>query len=131
LLLREPGYSRLEMAVRQLFAQLEDQLHHPWTQDALARAVHCSVPHLNRVCRKLYGQGPMSRLADLRLQRARELLVTSHWQVSQIAQRVGYGDAFNFSHWFRSRTGMSPSQYRAQARGLSRSHAGAWERENK
>lgn len=116
LLLRETGYSRLEMAVRQLFAQLEEQLHHHWTQATLAQAVHCSVPHLNRVCRKLYGQGPMSRLADLRLQRSRELLINSNWQVSQIAQRVGYSDAFNFSHWFRGRTGMAPSQYRVAHR---------------
>lgn len=116
LLLHETGYSRLEMSVRQLFAQLEDQLHHRWSQAALAGAVHCSIPHLNRVCRKLYDQGPMTRLADLRLQRARELLINSNWQVSQIAQRVGYADAFNFSHWFRGRTGVSPSQYRTQSR---------------
>lgn len=58
LLLRESGYSRLEMTVRQLYAQLEDQLHHPWSQARLAERVHCSVPHLNRVCKKLYGQGP-------------------------------------------------------------------------
>lgn len=116
LLLRESGYSRLEMTVRQLYAQLEDQLHHPWSQARLAERVHCSVPHLNRVCKKLYGQGPMSRLADLRLQRAGELLASSNWQVSQIAQRVGYADAFNFSHWFRGRTGMSPTQFRRYSR---------------
>ena len=118
-LLRESGFSRLEMTVRQLYAQLEDQLHHPWSQARLAERVHCSVPHLNRVCKKLYGQGPMSRLADLRLQRAGELLASSNWQVSQIAQRVGYADAFNFSHWFRGRTGMSPTQFRRYSRSRS------------
>ena len=116
ILSQQGGFSRLEMAVRQLFARLEAQLHQKWSQAALAEAVHCSVPHLNRVCRKLYGQSPMHRLARLRLQRARELLAHSNWQISQVAQRVGYPDAFNFSHWFRHQTGVSPSHYRAQAR---------------
>lgn len=119
MLLFASGYSRLEMSIRQLFAQLEDQLHQPWSQQTLASRVHCSVPHLNRVCRKLYGQGPMSRLADMRLQCARELLMHSNWRVSQIAQRVGYSDAFNFSHWFRGRTGLSPSRFRAQSRAIA------------
>lgn len=99
-----------------LFQQLEDRLHVPWSLEALAAELHYSPSHFHRLCRQYFHQGPMQKVAAMRLARARELLQYSEWQIRQIAQRVGYQDAFNFTHWFRRQTGLSPSDYRAACR---------------
>lgn len=99
-----------------LFLQLEDRLHVPWTLDSLAAELHYSPSHFHRLCRQYFHQGPMQKVSTMRLARARELLQYSEWQVRQIAQRVGYQDAFNFAHWFRRKTGLSPTEYRIKSR---------------
>lgn len=52
---------------------------------------------------------------EVRHQRACAMLESADPPVSQIAYRLGYGDAANFSHAFRARSGVSPRAYR-QAR---------------
>ena len=46
---------------------------------------------------------------------AKELLVLTDHSVSEIAQKVGFGDASNFSTRFAKATGQSPLQYRKSA----------------
>lgn len=49
---------------------------------------------------------------QVRLERARELLTGSAMNLSQIAERLGYADAANFTRAFKRWTGLNPSQYR-------------------
>ncbi len=51
---------------------------------------------------------------DVRHRRACEMLAQSHPSISEIAWRLGYGDATNFSHAFRAAGSISPRQYRAR-----------------
>ena len=46
---------------------------------------------------------------------AKELLVLTDHSVGEIAQKVGFGDASNFSTRFAKATGQSPLQYRKSA----------------
>ena len=45
----------------------------------------------------------------------KELLVLTDHSVNEIAQKVGFGDASNFSTRFAKATGQSPLQYRKSA----------------
>ena len=65
--------------------------------------------------RKLGAEGHTLRdlAKQVRHQRACELLQDPGQSVTQIAHRLGYGDATNFSHAFRAAAGMGPRQYRA------------------
>ena len=47
--------------------------------------------------------------------RTKELLVLTDHSVREIAQKVGFGDASNFSTRFAKATGQSPLQYRKSA----------------
>ncbi len=49
---------------------------------------------------------------EARFVRARELLRGGELGVAQVAQRLGYRDAANFSRAFRRHAGLSPSEYR-------------------
>lgn len=50
--------------------------------------------------------------SEIRHARACAMLAAGEMAVSQVAFRLGYGDAANFSHAFRARSGMSPRLYR-------------------
>ena len=62
------------------------------------------------------GGGVVEYTKRLRMARARELLITSSRDIGDIADAVGYPDAFYFSRQFRTVHGCSPSEYRAANR---------------
>jgi AraC-like DNA-binding protein len=58
------------------------------------------------------GRPIVSWIIELRLHRAAQLLSHTDLSISQIAARVGYGDANSFGRAFTKRRGLSPWQWR-------------------
>ncbi|WP_428243180.1 helix-turn-helix transcriptional regulator [Gynuella sp.] len=107
--------NRENRRIRQLelfYTHLDEQLHYPWTVNALAKKIYCSVPHLHRLCQQAFGRGPMQQLTWLRMEKAKQLLLQTEWSIQEIASRIGYADAFNFSTRFKKSVGVAPSHYR-------------------
>ena len=50
-------------------------------------------------------------LIMLRIERAKELLSYKNQNVSEVAYRLGYASVAHFSRQFKSKVGISPSQY--------------------
>ncbi|WP_234496838.1 helix-turn-helix transcriptional regulator [Vibrio maritimus] len=98
--------------VQALFAQIESQLHLPWSVKSMAHKAFLSEEQLARICKQLYGVSPRTRLINLRMEKACDLLENNDWSVSMIAERLGYRDPFNFTHRFTKQVGCSPSAYR-------------------
>lgn len=88
----------------------------PWTLESLAREAAVSRATLARRFTDLVGQSPMAYLAQWRLSLAAELLVETDATVEQVSGRVGYLSPFAFSTAFRKAHGLSPRDYRRQAR---------------
>jgi len=80
-------------------------------------AVACLSPnHLLRTFRQAFGQTPHQYLVARRLGRARELLATTETSVTDICLEVGFESLGSFSHLFRKRFGIAPSQFRERTR---------------
>lgn len=101
-----------ESRLIQLFQEVEEQLHYPWTIEDMAQRVYYSAPHFHRLCMKVFRCSPMQKLANLRMEHACYLLQYTDWPVSEVASRVGYNDPFNFSTRFKKLRGVSPRIYR-------------------
>ena len=80
----------------------------------MARACALSPSRFHAIFRSAMGLSPGRYLQDLRLLRARHLLVTGDLPVKAVAAETGFGDVFHFSRLFRKRCGCSPSAYRTQ-----------------
>ena len=55
-------------------------------------------------------------LMQLRMETAKELLRSTDLKAFEIAERVGFADPNYFSFSFKKQVGVSPKEYRAQAR---------------
>jgi AraC family transcriptional regulator, regulatory protein of adaptative response / methylphosphotriester-DNA alkyltransferase methyltransferase len=84
--------------------------------EEIARRVATSPRHLQRVFADVGGIGFRSHLSGVRMSRAADLLATTDIPVKQIARRVGYRDASQFSKAFKRVHGVSPSELRAARR---------------
>jgi YesN/AraC family two-component response regulator len=59
------------------------------------------------------GESPINYLINLRLEKAKNLLVSTESPIKSIAQAVGYKDAYYFSKLFKKYCGHSPCKFRA------------------
>ncbi|MBL0457043.1 helix-turn-helix transcriptional regulator [Aeromonas enteropelogenes] len=105
-----------EIRLQALFRRVEAHLDEPWSVVLLADQMACSVPHLHRLCRQVFGMGPMAWLTQLRMNKARQLLLYTNWPLAELAGRVGYSDGANFANRFRRLTGQTPGAFRRLGR---------------
>ncbi|HYF49764.1 MAG TPA: AraC family transcriptional regulator [Planctomycetota bacterium] len=106
-------------ANREIVARVENfmlsHLQYTLSRRDFASAVNLSSSHLARVFRQTTGKTLVDRLTELRMQQARMLLRDSTLPITHIALEVGYNSFSHFTRLFKRKTGVSPSEFRAQA----------------
>jgi YesN/AraC family two-component response regulator len=68
--------------------------------------------HLTRCMKKVFGCTPLEYLLVYRIDRAKQMLLTTAWPVSRIAEETGFNQLPYFTRLFRKYEGVSPIQYR-------------------
>ena len=72
-----------------------------------------SVSHTASIFRSAVGTSITDYIKHQRCAKARELLMTTNYPITQIGRLVGYSDPLYFSRQFTSVNGVSPRAFRA------------------
>lgn len=88
----------------------------------LAERAFMSPSTFSRLFRDVTGKSPYHFIKEMRLNRARELLVEDSSTVTQISQAVGYGSTSHFINEFRDRYGASPRAFGVANRNAIQEH---------
>ncbi len=80
--------------------------------NTLSAHVNFSPNHLSAVFRQETGQTFIKYLTDLRMNKAKELLLGTSKKSNEIGLLVGYKDPHYFSYLFKKTQGMTTTQYR-------------------
>jgi len=95
--------------LHKLDAVMREHLSCSITLSELATAGGVSLRSLNTLCQREYGQSPMERLRNLRLEAARErLLSCEQVSVTQVALEFGFSHTGRFASYYRQRFGELP-----------------------
>lgn len=86
----------------------------------LAAEHDISVSHMQKLFKQVYGVPVYRYIKEYRLEQAAVELVQTKKLVTQIAQENGYDNASKFSESFKKRYGMTPSQYRTNAKNMEK-----------
>jgi len=81
-----------------------------------AANAHMSLSRFSHLFTERMGVSPRRFILQLRIDNAKELLLYSSLNISQIAESVGFSDPPYFSRLFSKYTGMSPQRYRKERR---------------
>lgn len=81
------------------------------------RVVPLSRRVLEQRFQRLLGRTPREEILHVRLNRVRQLLAETKLSLYQIAERTGFEHVEYLSVVFKRETGLTPSKYRAEARG--------------
>ena len=92
---------------------MENQVDNPdFNIVFLCKAVGLSNTQLHRKLVALTGQPPIKLMRAIKMNKAKELLISSSLSISEIAFQTGFTDPSYFSKTFKSETGHSPKKYR-------------------
>lgn len=98
--------------VRTVVALMHEDCAHPWTLEELAARAGLSRTVLAERFRTAMGETPLAYLRTVRMQKAMRILAETSRTLEQVAQAVGYQDAFGFSKVFKRSVGLSPREFR-------------------
>jgi AraC family transcriptional regulator len=106
-----------EPRIHQSLQYLRDNLHRELSLGEIAESAGLSRYHFLRTFKQVTGHTPFIYLRNLRIDEARRHLKQGSRSIAEIAHLCGFSSQGALSTTFRRVTGVSPSQYRAQARG--------------
>jgi YesN/AraC family two-component response regulator len=77
-----------------------------------AALVHLNPSYLSQLFKQQTGGKFVDYVIEMRMEEAKKLLIKTSLRVSEIAERLGYGDISYFSSTFKKLIGCSPLEYR-------------------
>jgi AraC-like DNA-binding protein len=92
---------------------IHNSFEQPWTIETLASNVGMSRAAFAKRFSTLVGQTVFSYLSNLRIQKSKEMILTTSLFIDDIALAVGYESERAFTKTFNKYVGMTPKQFRA------------------
>jgi beta-N-acetylhexosaminidase len=102
----------LNVIVKKVLIKLNAQYANEISLDSVALEQNITASHLSRLFKKEMGMTFSEYLMNLRINKAKNLLVTSSLYIYEIANLCGFQDFNYFSKVFKKVTGVTPNDYR-------------------
>lgn len=82
------------------------------TVQFLAERLNLSPGYLSDMLRSLTGQNAQQHIHDKLIEKAKEKISTTNLSISEIAYGLGFEHPSSFNKFFKSKTNLSPSEFR-------------------
>jgi AraC family transcriptional regulator len=102
-------YGRLPRAkLARAVEYIQDQLDADLTVSGIAQAVGMSRYHFTRLFKESTGQSPYQYVVEARVRKAKQLLTTGRFTISEAAYHVGFVDQSHLTRHFKRIFGLPP-----------------------
>lgn len=91
---------------------IEENYANPITLENMSELVHLNSSYFSKTFADYVGEGFSKYLSRYRIEKAKEMLISSDILVTEIGPMVGFSDYTAFTRKFKQLTGVSPSDYR-------------------
>ena len=92
-------------------AFMQKNVHRSLSLEELASVSNISVSSLREIFRTNVSCGVIEYFIDIKIEQAKKYIRDDNYNITQIAELLGYSGPHYFSRQFRQKTGMSPMQY--------------------
>lgn len=104
--------SRFRLELKSYFDRGEAEINGLPSIAFFAEKAHLSAHYFSDVLKKETGRSAKDHINDFVVDRAKNLLLASNKNVSEIAYDLGFNYPHYFTRFFKSKTGMTPVDYR-------------------
>ena len=91
---------------------LQEHLAEEVSLSVLAEEFHLNPQYISQLFKNEIGVGFLAYLTNIRMEKAKKLLLSTSLSVAEVAEQSGYGDYRVFTKVFKKAEGSTPSQYR-------------------
>jgi AraC-like DNA-binding protein len=102
----------IERTIRKACLYFRENLNTNVNIEKLATDLHVGYSYFRQMFRKYTGISPTQYHLSLRIQKAKDLLVSTDQSFKEIANDLGFESYFYFSRVFKDKTGESPLEFR-------------------
>ena len=95
---------------------VQDQLNADLTVSGIAQAVGMSPYYFARLFKESTGQSPYQYVVEARVRKAKELLTTAKFTISEAAHHVGFVDQSHLTRHFKRVFGLPPKRLLSRRR---------------
>ena len=99
--------------IQEAVTYIAQNYHRDITVEKIAEACNLNRTYFGRMFKKAIGHTPQEYLTRFRLARAIDLMRSTDYPISRIAQLVGYPNPLHFTKVFKKEYGMSPRAWRS------------------
>ena len=85
------------------------------TLEDIAAYAHFSPVYFHGIFKKAIGKTPNEYLSELRIEKAKQMLLVEKTEISSIATALGFASQSYFNYAFKAMTGTTPSEYRERS----------------
>lgn len=111
-ILHSKKLDRNEQLVQKIKTYIRDHISESLTLTTISRIVNYNEAYISRLFKQINGMGISEYISLERINKAKDLLVTTSDSMQNIAAATGFDTAQYFSLVFKKTTGVSPSEYR-------------------
>ena len=103
-----------ERTITGITGYLQEHLAEDLSLSVLAQEFHLNPQYISQLFKNEIGVNFLSYLTNIRMEKAKKLLLSTPLSVAEVAERAGYGDYRVFTKVFKKSEGVTPSQYRRE-----------------
>ena len=101
-----------ERPINRLTRYLQEHLAEEISLSVLADEFHLSAQYISQLFKSEIGVNFLAYLTNIRMEKAKQLLLSTSLSIGEVSEQSGYGDYRVFTKVFKKSEGITPSQYR-------------------
>ena len=101
-----------ERAITGITRYLQEHLAEEISLSVLAEQFHLNPQYISQLFKSEIGVNFLVYLTNIRMEKAKKLLLSTALSIAEVAEQSGYGDYRVFTKVFKKSDGITPSQYR-------------------
>lgn len=106
---QEESTEQEERVITGITRYLQEHLEEDLSLSVLSEQFHLNPQYISQLFKNEIGVGFLAYLTNIRMEKAKKLLLSTSYSVAEIAGQVGYGDYRVFTKAFKKAEGITPS----------------------
>lgn len=103
-----------ERVISSITRYIQEHLDEEISLSVLADEFHLNPQYISQLFKNEIGVGFLAYLTNIRIEKAKKLLISTSLSVTEISERTGYSDYRVFTKVFKKTEGITPSQFRCE-----------------
>ena len=101
-----------ERTISGITGYMQEHLCEEISLSILSKEFHLNPQYVSQLFKNEIGVGFLTYLTNVRLEKAKKLLVSTSLSIAKVAEQCGYSDYRVFTKVFKKMEGITPSQFR-------------------